>query len=522
MEDNKNTTQNGGNPVNRRDVLKGLATVPVLGAVAYGLYKKKSYDRYLKNAITEELNMSVDEPAAPVKSEGKEIRVGLIGFGIRGKQLAKALGFAHPEQVEEWRKAAESNKNDTRYLDFKQQDDLNIRVTAVCDIFDTYGTMAQEAAANINREGKGGQMGETVKRYANYKDLIAAPDVDAVVIATPDHWHGPMTIEAARAGKHVYCEKPLTWTVEETYEVRKAVKESGVVFQLGHQGRQTDAYLKAQEAIEKGVLGPITLIEVTTNRNDPNGAWVYPIHETANENTIDWEQFIGPAPWHDFSLERFFRWRCWWDYSTGLSGDLLTHEYDAINQIMGLGIPHSAMSTGGVYFFKDGRTVPDVLHTVFEFPDRDLSLMYSATLASQLNRGKKVMGHDAYMEMGNTLTIYADPRSTRYAEKIKQGIIKPDMPIYSYIPGRGADTVTSATERYFAGRGLLYTYRGGKRVDTTHLHMKEWLDAIRNNGKTSCDIDQGFEEAMTAHMGTLSYHHKKQVFWDKENEQIVV
>jgi len=189
---------------------------------------------------------------------------------------------------------------------------------------------------------------------------------------------------------------------------------------------------------------------------------------------------------------------------------------------MGLGIPNSAMSTGGVYFFKDGRTVPDVLHTVFEFPERNLSLMYSATLASQLNRGKKVMGHDAYMEMGNTLTIYADPRSTRYAEKIKQGIIKPDMPIYSYIPGKGADTVTSATERYFAGRGLLYTYRGGKRVDTTHLHMKEWLDAIRNNGKTSCNIDQGFEEAMTAHMGTLSYHHKKQVFWDKENEQIVV
>lgn len=523
MEDkNKNIPAGSGSKINRRDVLKGLATVPVLGAVAYGVYKKKNYERFLKTTIADELGMSREEPATPAKSEGKEIRVGLIGYGIRGKQLAKALGFAHPTMVDSWIEAAEKNKNDLRYADFKAQDDLNVRITAVCDIFDTYGTMAQEMAANINREGTGGKMGEPVKRYLNYKELIASPEVDAVVIASPDHWHGPMIIEAARQGKHIYCEKPMTWTVEETYTVRQAVKESEVVFQLGHQGRQTDAYLKAQEAVEKGVLGPINLIEVTTNRNDPNGAWVYPIHKDASPETIDWEQFIGPAPWHDFNLERFFRWRCWWDYSTGLSGDLLTHEYDAINQILKLGIPHSAMSTGGVYFFKDGRTVPDVLTTVFEFPKRDLSLLYSATLSSQMSRGKRVMGHDAYMEMGNTLTIYADPRSTRYAEKIKQGIIKPDEPIYSYIPGKGADTVTSATERYFAGRGLLYTYRGGKRVDTTHLHMKEWIDCIRSGNTPSCNIDQGFEEAMTAHMGTLSYKHHKQVFWDEEKEQIIV
>jgi predicted dehydrogenase len=511
-----------GAPLTRRDALKGLVTVPLLGAVAYGLYRKKSYEHYLKSTIARELNMSQGEPEEAPKSGGREIRIGLIGFGIRGKQLAKGLGFVHPVQLDEWGLAADKNSNDTRYADFKGQEDLNIRLTAVCDIFDTYGDMAREAAANIYREGNGGKMGEPVKRYRDYRELIASPDVDAVVIATPDHWHGTMTIEAARAGKHVYCEKPLTWTVEETYEVRNAVRESGIVFQLGHQGRQTDAYLKAKEAIEKNVLGQVTLIEVTTNRNDPNGAWVYPIHETANEKTIDWEQFIGPAPWHEFNLERFFRWRCWWDYSTGLSGDLLTHEFDAINQIMSLGIPDAAVSTGGIYFFKDGRTVPDVLHTVFEYPDKNLSVLYSATLASQMSRGKKVMGHDAYMEMGNTLTIYADPRSTRYAEKIRDGIIRPEMPIYSYIPGKGADTVTSATERYFAGRGLLYTYRGGRRVDTTHLHLKEWIDCIREGVQPSCDIDQGFEEAMAAHMGTLSYWHNKKVFWDRDNEKIVV
>jgi len=525
MEDQEKTNQKKDHKkVTRRDVLKGLATVPVVGAIAYGVYKKTQYDRFLSSSISEELDMSGTEPeATPVVSGGKEIRIGLIGYGIRGKQLAKGLGFVHPTQVDEWLEGARANKNDTRFKEFKEQDDLNIRITAVCDIFDTYGEMAREMAANVNREGTGGNLAPLPKRYLNYKELIAAPDVDAVVIATPDHWHGPMAIEAAKAGKHIYCEKPMTWTVEETYEVRKAVKEHHVVFQLGHQGRQTDSYGKAQEAINKGLLGPINLVEVTTNRNDPNGAWVYPIHEDANPNTIDWGQFIGQAPWHEFSLERFFRWRCWWDYSTGLSGDLLTHEYDAINQIMAMGIPDTAMSTGGIYFYKDGRTVPDVLTTVFEFPKRDMSMVYSATLSSQMSRGKRVMGHDAYMELGNTITIYPDEGSTRYAKQIENNIMKPGEPVYAYYPGKkDVDAVTSATELYFANRGLLYTYRGGKRIDTTHLHLKEWIDCIRNGGTPSCNIDQGFEEAITAHMGTLSYLHKKQVAWDAENEKIVI
>ncbi len=527
MNSKKENPENGApnNKLNRRNLIKGLATLPIAGAVVYGAYKKKQYDRLLGKNISSEVGMSYDAPPAipPSKIGEKIIRVGLIGYGIRGKQLAKGLGFAHPTQIDEWKKAALENKDDKRYDEFLQQENLGVQVTAICDIFQTYEKMAAEAGANINREGTSGTMGATPKIYKTYKELCASPDVDAIIIAAPDHWHGPMTIEAAKNGKHVYCEKPLTWTVEETYEVRRLVKESGIVFQLGHQGRQTDSYIKAQEAIEKGVIGPVNLIEVTTNRNDPNGAWVYDIHKEANQQTIDWEQFIGQAPWHEFNLERFFRWRCWWDYSTGLSGDLLTHEYDAINQIMKLGIPESAMSTGGIYYFKDGRTVPDVLHTVFEFPEKNLSLLYSATLASQKNRGKVVMGHDGWMEMGQTLTIYADPRSTRYAEKINDGIIDPNNPIYSYIPGKkNVDAVTSATERYFAGRGLLYTYRGGKRVDTTHLHIKEWLDCIREGKQPSCNIDQGFEEAMTAHMGTLSYKLNKKVFWDAENEQIII
>jgi predicted dehydrogenase len=508
----------------RRELLKNLATIPVLGAFAYAVYRKRRFDRLLKESGlygTMDMNIKVPE-AVPVKSGGKLIRLGLIGNGIRGKQLAAAAGYLHPSTIDDYKKAAGENRQDRRYQDFLAQEDLNVVITGVCDIFDTYGEMAREAAANINRAGSDGHLGEMPKRYSKYKEMLAADDIDAVIIATPDHWHARMTIDAANAGKHVYCEKPLTRTVEEAIKVRETIKRNNIIFQLGHNNRQSTSYIMAKEIIEKNILGKVTLIETSTNRNDPNGAWVYPIHDNASPETVDWEQFIGDAPDHEFSLERFFRWRCWWDYSTGLSGDLLTHEYDAMKQIFGLGIPHSAISSGGIYFFKDGRTVPDVLHTVLEFPERELSFLYSATLASSKRRKRLIMGHDATMDLGNDFNIYIDGRSTRFREQIEQGIIKPDTPAYSYIPGReGVDVITSATEQYFADRGLLYTYRGGQRVDVTHLHMKEWIEAIRTGSQPSCDIDEGFEGAITAHMGTTSFHEKRQVFWDPDKLMIV-
>lgn len=528
----------------RRDALKTLATVPVLGALAYGVYKTRKNALQSRN-ISDVFQVSNKQAVfLEPQKDGKQIRLGIIGFGIRGKQLMRAAGFAEPSWIDEMKEANRKNKKDHRYEQYLEQDDLNVVVNGVCDIFDVYGEAAQLAGSNIYREGSDGKFGPAPKRYRTYQELLAAPDIDAVIIAGPDHWHSTMAMDAARAGKHVYCEKPLSWTVPETYMVRQVIKETGVVFQLGHQGRQTDCYQKAEEIIGNGLLGPVNLIEVCTNRNSPNGAWVYDIIEGASPNTIDWKQFegnpdrikeymdymtkygleryVGPDERSKFSLERFFRWRCWWDYSTGLSGDLLTHEYDAVNQIMHVGIPHSATSSGGVYFFKDGRTVPDVLQTTFEWPDKDLTMLYSATLASSRNRGKVFMGHDASMEVSNILAITVDQDSTRYAEKIQQGIIPTDTPFYTYVPGQdSSDSVTSPTELYFAQRGLLYTYVNGKRYDTTHLHIREWLECIRQGKTPSCNIDRAFEEAMTAHMGTRAYLEGRTMYWDKDKEEIV-
>ena len=526
----------------RRNALKTMLTLPVAGFLGYGLFRKLSRDHSIKN----KRNLFTFEktPHLPQNVVGNQIRLGIIGFGIRGKQLLQGLGFAEPRWIDDLAEKGRLDTKDTRLQLFLEQDDLNVVINGVCDIFDPYGEAAVGAGANIHRQGTGGEMGKAPVRYRTYQEMLAADDIDAVIIASPDHWHGQMAMDAAMAGKHVYLEKPFSWTVPETYRIREIIKKTGVVFQLGHQGRQTDSYIRAKEIIDRGLLGKVNLVEVCTNRNSPNGAWVYDIIDNSSPQTIDWKQFegpteqikeyesymksqkldrfVGPDPRDRFSLERFFRWRCWWDYSTGLSGDLLTHEYDAMNQILGLGIPASVTSSGGIFVFPDGRTVPDVLHTVMEFKNKEITMLYSATLGNTRPRGKVIMGRDASLEISNTLLMTADRESKRYEQLIKEGIIKTDEPFYSYIPGANkVDAVTSATELYFAQRGLLYTYVGGKRYDTTHLHLREWLYCIRNNQTPSCHTDAAFEEAMAAHMGTRAYLEGRTMFWDNEKEEIV-
>jgi predicted dehydrogenase len=516
----------GRRGIARRDVIKALASLPVLGVFFVSYLKKKAEDDMKREAIMAELGVSEGAPAvipeAVSRPPGERIRLGIIGYGGEGESLIRFAGFAHPEWVDEARKGADEDSADTRLAEWMAQEDLNLELTAVCDVFDVRAERGLAASRNEFRPGNGGAL-RGARRYRTYRELLENGDVDAVIIATPDHWHTQMAIDAVAAGKHVYLEKCMTRTEAEALALYAAVKGGNVVFQLGHQNRQAESHIKAREIIAADILGPITLVETTTNRNDPTGAWVYDIHEEGNPETIDWEQFEGPAPHKvPFSLERFFRWRCWFDYGTGLSGDLLSHEYDAVNQILDLGIPKSAVSSGGIYFFKDGRDVPDTFQAVLEYPERDLTLIYSATLASGKSRGKLFMGHDACMQVGGGLTITADYSSTRYEQKIKDKLIDPGLPMFTYRPGfKGIDAVTSASEDYFASRGLLYTYRGGKRVSAYYLHIKEWLDVIRNGGVTSCNIERGFEEAITCHMATTSYQMGRKVEWDAERRRIV-
>jgi len=512
--------------VSRRGWLKALASIPVLGVFFYNFLRKQAADDAKRQAVMAELKVGESGPAvipnAISRPPGRRIRLGIIGYGGEGESLVRHAGFASPEWIEEARKNVAENPRDKQLETYLTQDDLNVAITAVCDVFDV---RAERGIAASTIDVKPGSSGANppAKRYLRYTDMLESGEVDAVIIATHDAWHAKMCIDAAAAGIHVYCEKAMTRTEEEARAVHDAITTSNIVFQLGHQNRQSEAHNKAREVIAANILGPITLVESTTNRNTPWGAWVWDIHEKGNEQTIDWAHFEETAPNKvPFSLERFFRWRCWFDYGTGLAGDLLSHEYDGVNQILQAGIPATCVASGGIYYFKDGRDVPDTFQAVYEYPDRDLTFVYSATLANGNDRGLVFMGHDASMRVSGSLSVQADGDSTRYEQKIKDGLIDPSQPMFTYRPGfKGIDAVTSATERYFASRGLLYTYRGGRRLSAYHLLIGEWLDVIRNGGETSCNIERGFEEAMTCHMATKSYLEGRKVSWDPVRRRIV-
>ncbi len=508
----------------RRDLLKGLGGLPILGAVWWAGASTTVGKRRARSAILEQLNIQPSLPPAVPGISGDPVRVGIIGFGIRGEQLCRSLGFATKEWTEDMKLEVQENPNNKGLEDFMNQEKLNVHLAGVCDIFDY---RAEKALRSFGTDDN------KIKRYSTYQEMINSGEIDAVVIATPDHWHAPMAIYALNNGVHVYVEKPMTHTVAETYELRKAAQNSEAVFIVGHQHRQTLSFGTARDIINKGTLGHVSLIQTNTNRNDDNGAWNYEIMEEASPTTIDWQQFLGSAPQIPFNKNHFFRWRKWWAYGSGLSGDLLTHDYDRLNCVLNMGIPESVMASGGVYAHNDGRNVPDVMQVNMEFPnfstgssqvkgkEKGMTFCYSATLGNGFNRPTILMGHDGTMELGNRLTIWPDGGSTRYATMLEEGKMSPGVPIYQYNPGANSpDAVSSATSQYFADKGLMWTYIDGKRVDSTFLHMREWLSAIKNGGKVSCGIKEGFEEAIAAHMAGLSWKLGKRIEWDTQTETI--
>jgi predicted dehydrogenase len=457
--------QKSSSKVKRREFLASVAALPFLGT--WGKPSPES---------------SVSEDYSFNRRDGP-LRLGVIGYGNRGEALSNEVLL----------------------------NDQKAEIRAVCDVF-------------TQRLEKGlATAGEKAVGYGNYLDLLDDRDIDAVIIATPDHWHAQMALDAAGKAKHIYLEKCMTRTQEEARALKDAVKTSGVVFQLGHQGRQRDLNLKARELLAKNIAGKVTLVETTTNRNDPEGGWKTGEGELASSENIDWELFQGPARNRvPFSPERYYGWRNYWDYGSGMSGDLLSNEFDMVNSILDLGIPESAIATGGLYFHRDGREVPDVFQAAFEYPEKELSLLYSGTLASGIPRGTLFMGRDASLELGRILSVWVDKKSIKYKSRIKAGIIDPDAPFVNYMADQDrVDGISSATSKYYADRGLVRTYREGKQLSTSLLHLSEWLNCIRSKRQPSCNIDRGFEVAVAVHMATLSFKEGRRVRWDPGKQSIM-
>jgi predicted dehydrogenase len=517
----KSDAETGKSPMKRRTLLKALAGVPVLGVFAFELLEKRAYDFEKKNRILKDLELDkLSIPEIQPLGKGDLLKIGLIGFGNRAVSHANGLGYMHPEDVEK-------RKLNGTLEDWIFQDDLNIAITGICDVFDLHAERGLATANNTVRAGGAKPSGLPVKRYRTYQEMLDDKNIDAVMIATPDHNHAPITVAAAKAGKHIYCEKAPAHSEAQMFDVYDAVKNSNIVYQLGHQVPQSVVFQQAKDIIRKDILGKITLIETTTNRNTADGAWIRNLDANGNpkpgdEKTIDWDQWLGPAPKVPFSLDRYYNWTKFFDYDIGLIGQLFTHEFDAVNQLLHIGIPKSVVSSGGIYFWKDNREMADMLHCVFEYPDKDLTLLYSASLSSSRTRGRVFMGHDASMELGNSIDITADRDSTRYKKQIEAGMIDTSGPMISFNPTSGkVDAVTSATEKYYAARGLVSTNINGRVVDVTYLHIREWINCIRNGKTPSANIEMAFQEGITCVMAHRAYVEKRRMEWDPVNRKIV-
>jgi predicted dehydrogenase len=261
-------------------------------------------------------------------------------------------------------------------------------IVGVCD---AYKGRIERAVSRTNGRAK---------VYANYHDLLADPSIDAVVIATPDHWHRTMILDAFKAGKDVYSEKPLTFTSPEGVDIIKAAEASNRILQVGSQGVSSSLQRKARELIQSGKLGQVTMIRAAYNRNTASGAWIYPIPPDASPKTVNWEMFIGPAPKRPFSLERFFRWRCYQDYSGGIATDLFVHLCTTIHYLMDAKVPARAIALGELYRWKESREVPDTINAVLEYNEG-----FTVNLSSTFNNENSGEGSFQFLGTKGTLTV---------------------------------------------------------------------------------------------------------------------
>ncbi|MEO8028242.1 MAG: Gfo/Idh/MocA family oxidoreductase [Bryobacteraceae bacterium] len=417
--------------------------------------------------------------AAPARSANDKVQVGVIGCGARSQEIMKAL-LAHPQAA----------------------------ITGICD---AYKGRLERTITEV-----GSRNGSKPSPRKDYRDILGDKSIDAVIIATPDHWHARMVIEAVEAGKDVYCEKPLTYRASEGPEIIAAAKRTGKMVQVGSQPISSALQQKAKEIVRSGRLGQITMIRAAYNRNTASGAWIYPIPPDASPETCDWEKFQGSAPKHPFSLERFFRWRCYNDYSGGIATDLFVHLCTSIHFLMDAKVPARAVGLGELYRWKESREVPDTINAVLEYPEGFVANL-SATFNNQSGgeSGVQVLGTKGSLNIGNTLTL--SPEIVRednqwivdsWPKALEEAYYKDPKVRETELPSRRPRAVDGT--RTFKGDG----------PDSSITHLGAWLESIRTRQPHWEDASAGHHAAACAHMVNQAARTRRVVEWDFEKDDI--
>ena len=439
-----------------------------------------SFDRrdFLKTASTVTAGMGIAKTlsARPAKSAGRvlgandRINIGVVGCGGRGSYVAR-----------EFAKAGEKE---------------NSQILAVCDV---YEKRKKHAADAHKADG-----------YLDYREVLNRNDIDGVLVATPDHWHATIALEAMDRGKDVYLEKPMCHTIDEARRLVDTVKETKRVLQVGSQTTSGDQWAKAQKAIADGMLGQVIQSQGSYHRNSTEGEWNWPIDAGAGpdgkgENYIDWKTWLGPAPKRNWDADRYFRFRKYWDYSGGIATDLFYHVVAPMNIVWGEAqFPHKVVSDGGIYVFKQrpedknlpDREVPDTFALIGTYP-KGHQLVLSASMANSQHIPGLIRGHDA------SLIMVEHGRFEGYSPFIT---VKPEKKVISeaYKAKWGSDDIKIAVEEN----------------NTMQAHVGNFLQCMRSRQKPRLDVETGARAQVLITMAVQSYREGRVLYFDEKTWKV--
>ncbi|MCU1262056.1 MAG: oxidoreductase domain protein [Bryobacterales bacterium] len=384
-----------------------------------------------------------------------------------------------------------------------------VELAAVCDIYDGRLTRVKEL------------YGSQIFTTRDYREVLARKDIDAVIIATPDHWHSTISIDAMQAGKDVYCEKPMVHAISEGKAVIDAQERTGRMFQVGSQYVTSLVYRKANQLVSEGAIGTLNMVEAWLDRNTAIGAWEYSIPPDATPATVDWDRFIGSAPKRPFEPVRLFRWRNYQDYGTGVAGDLFVHLLSGLHTVTGSMGPERIISTGGLRYWKDGRDVPDVMLAMLDYPKQqahpEFSLMLRVNFKSgvaQEQFGFRFIGSEGVMDTSmSSLTLHKTPQEiepgytiTTFPKAVQETFLREYRSKYPAVPPT-ADGIRPESSQTFAPP---------PGYDAHREHHRVFYEAVRSRKRPFEDAVFGFRAAGPALLSNTSYFEKRICRWDRE------
>ena len=379
-----------------------------------------------------------------------------------------------------------------------------IECVGVCDLYDSRHEAAQESVK------------KQVPATRNYHEILDRKDVDAVIVAVTDHQHRKVVVDACAAGKDVYCEKPMSHTVEDGFAMVEAVHKGNRIMQVGSQRVSSIVYQKAHELYASGAVGEVFHIEASWNRNSPSGAWVYPIPSDASEKTIDWDAFLDGAPKRPFDAKRFFRWRCFTDYGEGLAGDLFVHLISGIHFITGTNeVAQRAQSSGGLFAYKDGRDFPDLIETVYDYPKFRMALV--CNLNNDTGESIKFHGTKAILEIsGSTLTFTPQdiaPKPEGYSLLGWPARLRKE-----YLAQWAAEHPPTAPLNFQTAEAETFTVPEG--YNDVSDHQANFFNAVRTRKPTVENEVFGNHAAIGCHLANYAYFGKTIATWDAGSRTI--